>query len=325
MQKEQFALWKEGEYHYRMAFGFVPNLTALLHEEKEKRPAVIVVPGGGYRIVSPSEGEIVAKAFYEKGYQVFVCTYTTNLLGLAPLKTQPMQDLSRAVRMIRKNAGKFRVRTDRVILCGFSAGAHLCGSLCVHFEDIEDTNAEFAGISNRPDAAVLSYPVITAGNYAHRDSFTALLGEDASEEELDYMSLERHVKKNTPPCFLWQTATDELVPVENSGLMAKALKEQGIPFACHVFSGGKHGLSLANEAWANGEYGIADTMQQTANLVQAVKDGSFFLPEPGRQQVLDSFDYDEEAGKELLKGNIPNKEAAVWPALADVWVNTVLK
>lgn len=321
---KRFDLWEQGEYSYPMAFGFMPNITAFIHDEDtQKRPGIIVVPGGGYRVVSPTEGEIVAREFYKEGYQAFVCTYTTNLLGAVPLNDQPMKDLSRAVRFVRKAAEEFKVLTNQVIICGFSAGAHLCGSLCVHFKDVSDVRYE--EISNRPDAAILSYPVITSGEYAHRDSFNALLGENPSEEQLAYVSLEKQVKSNTPPCFLWQTATDEAVPVENSYLMAEALHKQGISYAHHVFSSGKHGLSLANEAWARGEYGETDTMEQINRIVECIKQGIIELSESEKQQILDSFDYDEEKGKEMLKANIPNEEAAVWPVLADMWLKSVLR
>lgn len=320
---KRFNLWEQEEYSYPMAFGFIPNITAFIHDEDtQKRPGIIVVPGGGYRVVSPTEGEIVAREFYKKGYQAFVCTYTTNLLGAAPLMDQPIKDLSRAVRFVRKMADDFKVVTNQVIICGFSAGGHLCGSLCVHFEDVSD--AQYQGISNRPDAAILSYPVITSGEYAHRDSFNALLGDNPTEEQLTYVSLEKQVKSSTPPCFLWQTATDETVPVENSYLMAAALHKQGIPYAHHVFSNGKHGLSLANEAWAKGEYGDTDTMEQINRMIECIKQGTLDIPGPEKQQILDSFDYDEEKGKEMLKANIPNEEAAIWPMLADMWLKSVL-
>lgn len=91
-----------------------------------------------------------------------------------------MRDLSRAIRLARKMAEEFRVKTDQLVVFGFSVGAHLCGSLCVHFEDVKD--AEYEGISNRPDAAILSYPVITSGKYAHRDSFCVLFGENPPAE-----------------------------------------------------------------------------------------------------------------------------------------------
>ena len=112
-------------------------------------------------------------------------------------------------------------------VCGFSAGGHLCGSLCVHCEDIPD-NETYKEISNRPDAAVLCYPVITSGEKAHRGSFDALLGEGASAEELEYMSLEMQVTKNTPPCFVWATVSDQAVPVENTLMFLQACREKGV-------------------------------------------------------------------------------------------------
>ena len=191
------------------------------HEVEKARPCILIVPGGGYAVVSPSEGEIVAKKFYEMGYQT---------------------------------------------------------------------------ASAKPNAVILSYPVITSGDCAHRGSFTALLGADASEEELEYMSLEKQVTEDMPPCFLWQTATDELVPVQNSFLFAQALQEKKIPYAFHVFSKGKHGLSLADEAWANEEFGEPYTLEQTFALGQAVNDGTFPVPEEAKQ----------------------------WPELADEWIRTTL-
>ena len=124
MEPVRVDLWEEGEYTYPAAFGFRPSLRLYLHDDEEVRPCVLVIPGGGYRYVSPSEGEIVAKCFFEKGYQTMVGTYTVNCSDLVPLKTQPLQDLARMVRVIRKNAEAWRVDPARVVLCGFSAGAH---------------------------------------------------------------------------------------------------------------------------------------------------------------------------------------------------------
>ena len=205
MISERYNLWEEGEYEYPLAFGFIPNIVSYLHEHTEKRPCILVVPGGGYCMVSPMEGELVALEFYKKGYNAFVCTYTTNLFGMAPLQDQPMKDLSRAIRYIRANSEEFHILENHLTVCGFSAGGHLCGSVCVHFEDIKDDNLKYADISNRPDSAIFSYPVITSGEHAHRGSFEALLGKEATEEVLEYMSLEKQVTTDTPPCFLLQS------------------------------------------------------------------------------------------------------------------------
>ncbi len=318
MITKTYQIWKPEEYYYEHAFGFVPNITSYLHEGEEKRPCILVVPGGGYCVVSPSEGELVALKFYEMGYQAFVLTYTINFLQMAPLKLQALQDISRAVRYIRKSAEEFAVAGEELTVCGFSAGGHLCGSLCVHYEDIQDMSEEYGHISNRPDSAILSYPVITSGEKAHRGSFIALLGDDASPEELEYMSLEKQVTEQTPPCFLWATATDETVPVENSEMYVRACREKGVPCAFHMFTSGRHGLSLADEDWANGVHMSPYTEEQLVYVMRKVQAGEITVPE----RVQAEWKEEEKRQKEG-KARAPEPEAAVWPELADAFLRKI--
>lgn len=316
-----YPLWSEDEYSYPLAFGFVPNFVSYIHEEDDvARPAIVVVPGGGYCVVSPTEGEIVALEFYKKGYNTFVLTYTTNILMVQPLKAQPMKDLSRALRMIRKHAQEFRINPNQLAICGFSAGGHLCASVTVHYADIKDENELYQGYSNRPDAAILSYPVITSGEKAHRGSFEALLGVDASIEELEYMSLEKQVKETTPPVFLWQTVTDEAVPVENSYLFAEACREKGVVHEHHVFGDGAHGLSLANEEWASGQFGGQYTLQQTMIIVEKAKLGELQLS----QDTINAFSPAEGVQASAFNGNKADAAVAMWPLLADYWLKKVM-
>lgn len=321
MKRKNIKLWKEEEYSYPMAQGFVPNIMTYIHDEEENefnRPCMIVVPGGAYCFLSPSEGEIVAKKFYDLGFNTFVLSYTVNVINSNPLKMQPLKDLSRAVRYVRANCNLFEIDPQKIVICGFSAGGHLCGSLCVHYKDVVDESDALKDISNRPDAAILSYPVITAGEMAHRESFVALLGPDATKQELEYFSLEKQVTEDVPPCFIWQTVTDETVPVENSYLFAKALKEKDIPFAHHVFSEGRHGLSTADGAFARAEFGEMFLIEQTLRVTEAVKSGKIQVSEETRQRM----DFYEKAG---FPENIANPEAAVWPDLAKCWLNKQFK
>lgn len=322
MKVDRFLLWQDGEYSYPLAMGFVPNLTSYIHDENTyNRPCMIVVPGGGYCIVTPTEGELVAKKFYEFGCNAFVLSYTTNLLTAEPLKEQPMKDLARAIRFVRSRAIEFHVRPNQLVICGFSAGGHLCGSVCVHHSDINDSKSEYAGISARPNAAILGYPVITSGEKAHTDSFRALLGDCPKTNELLYYSLEKQVSKDTPPCFLWQTATDELVPVENSALFAIALKEQNIPFAYHVFSMGPHGMSLANDDWANDRFGEPYTMEQTSRVMQALREGTIQAPEDIKQMLL-GFESQDGTG---FPPKQADAEVSAWPELAWAWLQKTIK
>lgn len=321
MIKEKHILYKEDEYFYPNAAGFIPNVMGYIHDEDaEQRPCVIIVPGGAYCVVSPTEGEIVAMEFYDKGYNAFVCTYTTNYFRDCPLKLQPLNDLSRAVRFIRKNAADFHIDEEKIVVCGFSAGGHLTASLSVHHQDIKDGRKEFATISNKPDAVILSYPVITSGKYSHKDSFIALFGQEPTEAELEYMSLESHVTKDTPPCFIWQTLNDTTVPVENSYLFAQSCKENHVKFAHHVFSTGDHGLSVANEAWAKGNYGDFYPIEQLVKLAESMHDTGKSIP----KELSSLTTISKEKVIELNKNNLPNKEVSAWPGLADVWLQIVL-
>lgn len=317
MKQMVLKIWEAGEYRYGGAYGFEPELHGYLHEDSEIRPCLIVAPGGGYQALSPGEGEIVAKDFYERGYNTFVCVYTTNPMKRDPLKLQAVKDLSRAVRQVRSRAKELNLNPSQVAICGFSAGGHLCASLCVHFADLPEENPVYASCSNRPDGAVLAYPVITTGELAHRGSVESLLGKDATEEELRYMSLEYQVTEHTSPCFLWHTRTDDSVPVENSYRMAEALREKGVPYALHIFSEGAHGLSLSNEKWAGNEYGEPYTTVQSRMIMDKIVRGEISVTEEERMQVLECTKIGE-GPKEL------QPEVAVWPQVADAWLKKVM-
>ena len=173
-----------------------------------------------------------------------------------------MEDLSRAIRYIRKHAGEFCVDPGRVLSCGFSAGGHLCGSVCVHYNDIADKNEKYTGLSNRPDAAILSYPSFLPDASRNSGSFHALLGMEmdpetgeqhctGTEAELEYMSLEKHVTPDTPPCFLWQTAQTSRSRWRTAICLQRAAERAACPMRTMYFPAVPHGLSLADEVWAS--------------------------------------------------------------------------
>lgn len=323
MQKQTHTLWRSGEYNYAPAAGFVPFLVSYIHSDPAPHPAMLVTPGGAYCFVAPSEAEPVAMEFYSSGYNAFVLTYTVNPLTQEPLRMQPLMDLSRAVRFVRKNADSFHINPQKLAICGFSAGGHLSASLCVHWQDVPDPSPMYAWISNRPDAAILSYPVITSGEYAHRGSFDALIGVDPTEYDLWYMSLENHVTENAPPCFLWQTAEDDCVPVENSYLFARACKAAGVDFAHHVFTSGQHGLSLANDAWLRNDYGDDYVLAP----IRAIRDRLNAGGLPGvPADALDGFfappgEPDPEYQRKLRRDC---RIARAWPELAKSWLGAEL-
>ena len=235
-----------------------------------------------------------------------------------PLRDQPRKDLCRAIRILRADSAQLGTEPDRIAVCGFSAGGHLCAEVCVRGEEIEEERPLYAAHSPVPDAAVLCYPVINTGKYAHRDSIRALLGRKPSEEELRAASPELHVHPGVPPCFLWATEDDQSVPVENTKLFASALEAAGVPHELHLFPHGSHGLSVATDEWEAQHYGEPYTLEQTLRIMEAVDSGQLEISS-GMRQVL------TEAAGRAMGGKsrnikIANPEVAVWPDLADRWL-----
>ncbi|MGN0354641.1 MAG: alpha/beta hydrolase [Muricoprocola sp.] len=207
-------------------------------------PAVIICPGGAYRMVSDREAEPVAIPFFAAGYNTYILTYS-----VAPLADgfRPLCQLAATISEIRKHAAKWYTIPDKIAVCGFSAGGHLAASLGVLFNETEFLKIYKASENIRPDALILSYPVITADEFAHVESIENVSGAKEGSEQYQWFGLDRHVDKNTPPTFLWHTAEDPSVPVENSLKMAQALSAAKVPFELHVFPKGGHGTSVCTE------------------------------------------------------------------------------
>ena len=203
------------------------------------RPAVLVIPGGGYGHVSPREAEPVALRFLAKGYSAFVLEYS-----VAPVKyPAQLQEAAMAMSYIRQHAMEFEINPGMVAAIGFSAGGHLCGTLGTLFDAPEVAHIGPASLL-RPDALGLSYPVAVSWGDTHEGTFDNLCGVDVALRSR--LSLDRLARADMPPVFLWHTRDDEAVPCRNSLIMANALQEAGVAFAMRIYRHGPHGLSTAD-------------------------------------------------------------------------------
>ncbi len=213
--------------------------------EKRIRPAMLIIPGGGYVNVSPREAEPVAIKYMNEGFNAFVLDYSVKSCSSAYFPTQLIEG-AMAMAYIRVKAKALGINKKQVAVTGFSAGGHLTGMLATMYDapEIKALLARRAELV-RPDAVVLSYPVITSGENAHRQSIENLTG---GHKELEQMvSIEKNVTENSSPAFIWTTVGDPVVPSENSLELACAYKKAGVPFELHVFANGNgwHGLSIA--------------------------------------------------------------------------------
>lgn len=225
------------------------SMTAYLHTEipdlkrmDQLRPAILICPGGGYILVSEREAEPVGLRFLCKGYQVYTLHYSP-----AP-HTYPTQlrEVAACLELISRNAQQWNTDPGRIALMGFSAGGHLAA----HYANCYDSEAvrQVFPDSKPVKASILGYPVITSDpQYTHAGSFRALLDkEEPTQEEMDALSVEKLVRPDAPQAFIWHTAKDALVNVNNSILYARALAKYEIPFALQIYPFGGHGLATAD-------------------------------------------------------------------------------
>ncbi|WDE96632.1 alpha/beta hydrolase [Lentisphaera profundi] len=217
------------------------TLTPFALESGEDFAAVLVLPGGSYSFCSEQEGDPVASWLNSMGISAFVLDYS-----VAPSRyPQPLNDARRAMQYIRAHAKEFNIDPKRVGVIGFSAGGHLAASLSnLWAEKNTDLNDALEAIDARPDLCILSYPVISWGEFAHLGSRENLLGEKPDADLVYKTSLENAVSAKTPASFLWHTAEDEAVPVENSYLYAMALQKAKVAHELHVYPDGAHGVGL---------------------------------------------------------------------------------
>lgn len=198
---------------------------------EEERPFVIVFPGGGYHHLAGHEGKDIAEWFNQRGIHAGIFYYQLKNLNLDRLLKQ-VNDL---VQELREHAAAWQLSPDSIGVIGFSAGGHLA-ALC-------STKNEY-----KPDFSILSYPVISVSRpHLHLDMLTQVLGAEPDEELSKQYSPDYLITETTPKTFIWHTAEDKRVPVENVLLYAQQLGAHQIPFELHIFEAGRHGLGLAKE------------------------------------------------------------------------------
>jgi acetyl esterase/lipase len=216
--------------------------------------AVVILPGGGYRNLAMNhEGRQVANLLNSAGVAAFVLEYRLGPRYHHPVE---MEDAQRAIRTIRSHAAEWHIAQDRIGVLGFSAGGHLAATVSTRFDagspQAQDP-VDRAG--SRPDFAILGYPVISLVEpWTHQGSKTNLLGEQASPELAASLSADRAVTAQTPPTFLFLTNADTVVPAENSVSYYLALRKAGVPAEMHIFENGPHGVGLATNDPALGEW-----------------------------------------------------------------------
>ena len=222
-----------------------------------QRPAVLIIPGGGYHFCSEREADPVAFPYLKAGYQAFILRYSLNEQAQWP---NPLDDYEQAMSLIRRNAETWHVAKDRIAVIGFSAGGHLAA--CAATMSV-----------NRPNAAILGYPVIDG-----------LCARDYLPSAPDVPSA---VDEKTCPCFVFATRTDNLVPAENALHLINALWAHEIAFESHIYSNGPHGLSTGDPALCERAHcsryanWVSDSIAWLSDVLGAVTLNGLMEPEFG--------------------------------------------
>lgn len=224
--------------------------------QENKGAAVLICPGGGYeRLAYLISGTQLAKWFNSMGISAFVLNYRLpNSPDLIQKETAPLQDAERAMRVIRQNAEKWQIKSDKIGILGTSAGGHLAANLGVTTEDFAKIGDDLDKISFAPNFMILVSPVITMGEYAHAGSKKNLLGENPKQELVEKYSLEKQVTPTTPPAFLVHAFDDKSVNVRNSLMFYNALLDKNISASLHIFPTGGHAIALRNNPGSTEEW-----------------------------------------------------------------------
>jgi len=195
-------------------------------------PAVLVFPGGGYRILAIDlEGTEVCDWLNSAGITCVLLKYRVPNTGPYPKSSAALQDAQRAVGVVREHAAEWGIDPSRVGVLGFSAGAHLAAALSTHYETrLYDAIDAADKLSCRPDFAVIVYP-----------------GYLANAEKGMAPNPDIQPTAQTPPSFIVQ-AEDDPVHVENATVYYLALKNAKVPAELHLYAEGGHGYGLRHTA-----------------------------------------------------------------------------
>ncbi|EJL60482.1 alpha/beta hydrolase fold domain-containing protein [Flavobacterium sp. CF136] len=297
----------------------LPTLTAYFADvEKSNGTSVIICPGGGYGMLAINkEGFKVAEWLNSLGINAFVLKYRLPSDLIMKNKTvAPLQDAQEAVRLIRRNAVKWKLNPNKIGIMGFSAGGHLAATLSTHYNDKVYIPSDTT--SAKPNFSILIYPVISMQEgVTHQGSKDNLLGKNANNETVEKYSNEKQITADTPKAFLVHATDDKAVPVENSINYYLALKKEKVPAEMHLYENGGHGFGLGtkgtNASWpktcekwlavnnyilksdsyvftyfkGNGEDGLHLAYSEDGYKWNTLKnDTSFLTPEVGKDKLM---------------------------------------
>ena len=225
-----------------------PTMTVYLPTARNTGAAMVVFPGGGYRVLAMDlEGTEICDWLTSRGITCVLLKYRVPGSGpwwdgerhrrVYPRVQTALQDAQRTVGLVRQHAAQWHVDPHRIGVIGFSAGGHLVAAISTHFARRTYPPVDAAdAVSCRPDFAIALYP---GHLWAHEDE------DRATRDETDLgLRPDIRVRADTPPTFLLQAEDDHVDGVLQSVAYYVALQKARVPTEIHLYAQGGHAFGL---------------------------------------------------------------------------------
>ncbi len=225
-------LWQNGAPNDNGDSQDTAKVKVFLPNEKEATGrAIVICPGGGYQHLAMNhEGYDWAPFFNNQGIAVVVLKYRMPH-GNCEV---PISDAEEAIKMVRRNANAWNIKTEEVGIMGSSAGGHLASTIATHSKG-----------DAKPDFQILFYPVITMmPDITHKGSHDNFLGKDAKKKDEKLYSNDAQVSRTTPKAFIALADDDHTVLPINGVNYYMELFRHDVPASLHVFPSGGHGFGV---------------------------------------------------------------------------------
>lgn len=210
-------------------------LKIFLHKTQKTNKTVFIIPGGAYGGICVRENEPIAKRFFNNGFNACYINYCVGEKAVFPNQVIQCRN---ALDYIALNADEFNIDKNRIVIIGFSAGAHLAGLVENLKSDVVDSS------TIQPFCVIYCYPVVSSEKgYIHERSFRNLLKDDFNKYIND-VSLEKIITKDSAPSFIFHCIDDREVDFRNSLILHNAYIKNNVSSELHLFSKGGHGVAL---------------------------------------------------------------------------------
>lgn len=220
---------------------YIPEIT-----DGPEMPALVVLPGGAWVYLEPSEGEMVALTFIKERYACFVLNYSVGDYSEFP---NPLLEISWAISTIRQNAERWHIDPNKIAVAGFSAGASVASMSATQWNTpFLAEKLQVPSEKLKPNAAILAYGCNDLSTIFDNEDDDLIIPAPGkiTADRTPQIDVVNYVTKDTAPIFFYHCRYDKLVPVKNTWLLASKMEELGLPFEMHIFQSGHHGMSVNN-------------------------------------------------------------------------------